>query len=102
MDISRTEELLAAAESDEAELPSDPDRDLPRRGFSVLDWTALIAVVAGGLNSGLIAAVNLDVVAKILPHAAAARVVYGLIGLAALYCVVLLFRLADDQGAAPR
>lgn len=104
MEISRTEALPAAAEPLEpleAELPSDPERDLAGRGLSVLDWTALIAVVAGGLNSGLIAAVNLDVVAKILPHAAAARVVYGLIGLAALYSVVLLFRLADDL-RAPR
>lgn len=102
MDISRTEELLAAPEPGEPDLPTDPERDLARRGLSVLDWTALIAVVAGGLNSGLIAAVNLDVVSKMLPHAAAARAVYGVIGLAALYCVVLLFRLADDLGAAPR
>jgi uncharacterized membrane protein YuzA (DUF378 family) len=102
MEISRTGELPAAAEPAEAELPPAPERDLAGCRFSVLDWTALIAVVAGGLNSGLIAAVNLDVVAKILPHAAAARVVYGLIGIAALYCVVLLFRLADDLSAASR
>lgn len=62
------------------------------RELSGLDWVALIAVVAGGLNCGLIAAVNLDVFAKILPHAAATRAVQGLIGLAALHCVVLLFR----------
>lgn len=65
------------------------------REFSRLDWLALIAVVAGGLNCGLIAAVNLDVFAKVLPYTVATRVVQGLIGLAALHCVVLLFRLAE-------
>jgi len=114
MEISRSEELFAGPDPDEPEplsdvLPqpvslavSDDGRDSPTCSLSALDWTALIAVVAGGLNSGLIAAVNLDVIAKILPHAAAARVVYGLIGIAALYCVVLLFRLADDLNEAPR
>lgn len=102
MEISRTEELLAGADPEQdADLPA-LGRDPARRGLSVLDWIALIAVVAGGLNSGLIAAVNLDVVAKMLPHAAAARVVYGLIGLAALYCVVMLFRLADELGETAR
>ncbi|MBB1593033.1 DUF378 domain-containing protein [Achromobacter sp. UMC46] len=65
------------------------------REMSWLDWVALIAVVAAGLNCGLIAAVNLDVFAKILPHAAATRAVQGLIGLAALHCVVLLFKWGD-------
>ncbi len=114
MEISRSEELFAGPGADEPAplmdvlpqplslaMPED-GRDTPRRSLSALDWTALIAVVAGGLNSGLIAAVNLDVIAKILPHAAAARVVYGLIGIAALYCVVLLFRLADELSEAPR
>lgn len=65
------------------------------RALSALDWAALIAIVAGGLNCGLIAAVDLDVFATILPSAIAIRAVYGLIGLAALRCVVLLFRLGD-------
>jgi len=33
---------------------------------------------------------------------AAARTVYGVIGLAALYCVVMLFRLADELGESAR
>lgn len=102
MEISRTEELLPGSEPDDGLPAPEAARGEARRCLSVLDWMALIAVVAGGLNSGLIAAVNLDVIAKILPHAAAARVVYGLIGIAALYCVVLLFRLADDLNEAPR
>lgn len=73
-----------------------PSSTLPdARALSVLDWSALIAVVAGGLNSGLIAAVDLDVFARLVPWAAATRCIYGLIGLAALYSVVLLFRLGE-------
>lgn len=113
MQITRTEELPGSRDPDDPApladvlpqpllLPSPEDAtDGARRNLSTLDWIALIAVVAGGLNSGLIAAVNLDVIAKILPHATAARVVYALIGIAALYCVVLLFRLADDLTEAP-
>ncbi|OAE54595.1 DUF378 domain-containing protein [Achromobacter mucicolens] len=102
MEISRTEELLAPPDPDEDPPAPESGRAEARRGLSVLDWMALMTVVAGGLNSGLIAAVNLDVVAKILPHAAAARTVYGVIGVAALYCVVMLFRLADELGEPSR
>ncbi len=77
------------------EEPAPPLVPPETRSLSILDWSALIAVVAGGLNSGLIAAVGLDVFEKILPSAAAIRSVYGLIGLAALYSVVLLFRLGE-------
>jgi len=77
------------------EEPAPPLVPPETRRLSILDWSALIAVVAGGLNSGLIAAVELDVFEKILPSAAAIRSVYGLIGLAALYSVVLLFRLGE-------
>lgn len=68
-----------------------------RHGLRLLDWTALVTLVAGGLNCGLIAAVNLDVFARMLPWSLGGRVAYGLVGLAALHCVVLLFRLAADE-----
>lgn len=96
------DELLDGSESDEDPPSPEPARGQARRCLSVLDWVALIAVVAGGLNSGLIAAVNLDVIAKIFPHLAAARTIYGVIGIAALYCVVMLFRLADELGEPAR
>lgn len=73
-------------------------RSAPRaRELSWLDWTALILVVAGGLNCGLMAAVNLDVFAKVFP-ATAVRGIQGLIGLAALHCVVMLFRWGEEPG----
>jgi len=99
MEISRNEDPSAQDDVPDAEPQSGAEGS--RRGLSVLDWSALMAVVAGGLNCGLIAAVNLDVAAKLLPNPTAARVVYGVVGLAALHCVVLLFRLADEARDAP-
>ncbi|WP_419343398.1 DUF378 domain-containing protein [Achromobacter sp. PD1] len=93
MDMPGNQEDFSELEEDPAPPPVPPEA----RGLSLLDWSALIAVVAGGLNCGLIAAVNLDVFAKVLPSAAATRGVYGLIGLAALYSVVLLFRLGEQE-----
>lgn len=79
--------------------PGDPALREPtgRRTLGPPDWIALIALVAGGVNCGLIAAVNLDVFARVLPSAIAARVAYGLVGLAALHCIVLLFRLGAEN-----
>ena len=92
MDMPGNNEDFSDREDEAAPPPMPPET----RGLSILDWSALIAVVAGGLNTGLIAAVDLDVFAKILPSAAATRSVYGLIGLASLYSVVLLFRLGEQ------
>ena len=88
------------SDNDEAHPAGRPEDAQPgtdvRRGLGSLDWVALVALVAGGLNTGLIAAVNLDLFARLRPWAVAARVAYGLVGLAALHCVVLLFRLGAE------
>lgn len=53
-----------------------------------LDWLALLLVLIGGINWGLIGAFQFDVVAWLLgPMSTASRVVYALVGIAALYCV---------------
>ncbi len=84
-------------DNDEAPLGADARLDAERpRGLQPLDWIALIALVAGGVNTGLIAAVNLDLFARVLPWAMATRAAYGLVGLAALHGVVLLFRLGAE------
>lgn len=90
IDVPGDSEVFSTPEAETTAAGESRGRELSR-----LDWLALIAVVAGGLNCGLIAAVNLDVFAKVLPYTVATRAVQGLIGLAALHCVVLLFRLAE-------
>ena len=58
-----------------------------------LDILAAVLVVVGGLNWGLIAVAKFDLVAKLVgldfgQTNAASRIVYGLVGLAAVYQAV--------------
>ena len=63
-----------------------------RLGF--IDWLALALMIVGGINWGLVGLMNLDLVAMIFGQmTTASRVVYALVGLAALYGIVLAFRI---------
>lgn len=63
-------------------------------GISALDWIALLLAIIGGLNWGLIGLMNVDFVATVLgAGSAAARVVYVLVGLAAIYLVYFMVKL---------
>lgn len=60
--------------------------------MSILDWVVLILVVVGGLNWALYGLMGTDLVATVLgPMSMLAKVVYGLIGLSALYMLVMAF-----------
>lgn len=51
-----------------------------------LDITAAVLLVIGGLNWGLVGAANFDLVATLLGEmSAASRLVYAVVGLAAIY-----------------
>ncbi len=55
---------------------------------SVLDWIALVLVIIGGLNWGLVGLFSFDLVDTIFGAASMiARVVYILIGLSAIYLI---------------
>ncbi|HEY8362475.1 MAG TPA: DUF378 domain-containing protein [Tissierellaceae bacterium] len=58
-----------------------------------MDTAALILVIIGALNWGLISLFRFDLVAAIFggQDAILSRIVYGLVGLAGLYCIKLLF-----------
>lgn len=56
--------------------------------MKIINWIAFILVVVGGLNWGLVGLFDYDVVAKILGEGAAAKVVYDLVGLSALWMIV--------------
>ncbi len=60
----------------------------------VLDRIALILVVIGALNWGVIGLFGLDLVAFIFggQMAVISRVIYALVGLGGLWCISLLFR----------
>ncbi|HYD29469.1 MAG TPA: DUF378 domain-containing protein [Azospirillaceae bacterium] len=56
-----------------------------------LNVIALILVIVGGINWGLVGLFQFDLVAAIFggPDAVLSRIVYILVGLAALYCLSL-------------
>ncbi len=59
-----------------------------------MDTIALILSIIGSLNWGLVGLFKFDLVAWIFggQDATLSRIVYGLIGLAGLWCITLLFR----------
>ena len=58
-----------------------------------MDKVSLVLVIIGAINWGLIALFQFDLVAAIFggQSAVLSRIVYGLVGLAGLYCITLLF-----------
>lgn len=59
-----------------------------------MDRLSLVLVIIGAINWGLIALFQFDLVASLFggQDAVLSRIVYGLVGLAGLYCITLLFR----------
>jgi len=65
--------------------------------INILDWVAIVLVIVGGLNWGLVGAFNFDLVATIFGvMSALSRIVYVLIGLAALYLIYTSMKLAKE------
>lgn len=66
----------------------------------IMDKIALILVIIGGINWGSIGIFKFDLVAFIFggQTASVSRVIYTLVGLAALWCISLLFREHDTAG----
>ena len=60
----------------------------------IVDRLALALAIIGGLNWGLIGLFRLDLVAFLFGGQTAllSRIVYTLVGLAAIWCISLLFR----------
>lgn len=60
----------------------------------MLDKAALLLAIVGGLNWGLVGIFKFDLVAWICggQSSVIARIVYTLVGLAAIWCISFLFR----------
>jgi len=63
----------------------------------IMDKIALILAIIGGLNWGSIGLFRFDLVAFLFggQTSAMSRVIYTLVGLAAIWCISLLFRERD-------
>ena len=59
--------------------------------MNILDWLAMILVIIGGLNWGLVGFFEYDLVAQILGDMSTiSKIIYDLVGLAALYMIISL------------
>ena len=57
-----------------------------------LDWIALILVIIGGLNWGLVGIINFNLVAAIFGEMSLiARIIYALVGISAIYLAIGAF-----------
>lgn len=63
------------------------------RTFTTLDYIALVLLIVGGINWGLVGLSGLDLVAAIFGvMTPLSRIVYALVGLSGIYAISLLFR----------
>lgn len=65
----------------------------------MLDRIALILAIIGGLNWGSIGLFRFDIVAWICggQGTLVARIIYTIVGLAAIWCISLLFRESNES-----
>ncbi len=62
---------------------------------NALDWIALVLVIVGGLNWGLVGLLNFDLVATLFGSILGgiiARIIYILVGLAAAYTIYYIVK----------
>jgi len=61
--------------------------------LNLIGWIALILVIVGGLNWGLVGILNFNLVAAIFgAMTLITRIVYTLVGLAAIYLLILALK----------
>lgn len=62
--------------------------------LNVIDWIALVLLIVGGLNWGLVGLLNFDLVAYIFGSMSMlSAIVYDLVGLSAVYIAVIAMKL---------
>lgn len=73
------------------------------RTLSTVDWIALVLLVVGGINWGLIGLFGFDLVASLFGEMSAfTRIVYTLVGIAAVYCIVAIPAARRVRAPAPQ
>jgi uncharacterized membrane protein YuzA (DUF378 family) len=102
---SRNEEVVMAT----LHVPTTDRRHIPERRtavsaqrralkLSILDYIAMALLVIGGLNWAMVALFGIDVVATLFGVLTpATRLVYLLVGIAALYAIYLTGRMASAR-----
>lgn len=68
------------------------------KNLSALDLVALVLVIIGGLNWGLVGLFNFDLVASIFGNMSiTSRIIYSLVGISAVYVAVIATSLTKKQ-----
>ncbi|MDH4223491.1 MAG: DUF378 domain-containing protein [candidate division Zixibacteria bacterium] len=65
------------------------------KNLNALDWITIVLVIIGGLNWGLVGIFGFDLVAAIFGEMSAlSRIIYTVVGICAVYVLVMLGKLA--------
>lgn len=71
---------------------------LHKAKMNALDWVAMVLLIVGGLNWGLVGLFNYDLVATLFgTQTPVSRVVYVLVGLSALYSIYTSSKMAHKH-----
>ena len=71
-------------------------RGLYKAKMNALDWVAMVLLIVGGLNWGLVGLLNFDLVAALFgTQTPLSRIVYVLVGLSALYSIYTSSKMAS-------
>ena len=69
---------------------------LHKAKMNTLDWIAMVLLIVGGLNWGLVGLLNYDLVAALFgTQTAFSRAIYVLVGLSALYSIYTSSKMAS-------
>lgn len=61
------------------------------KNLNIVDWAALVVLVIGGINWGTISVFSTDLVSSVFGDMTAlTRIVYGLVGVSAVYSIYIL------------
>ena len=70
---------------------------LHKSKMNALDWVAMLLLMIGGLNWGLVGLFNVDIVAALFgTQSALSRIVYVVVGLSALYSIYTSSKMASS------
>jgi len=66
--------------------------------LNAIDWTAMVLMIVGGLNWGMVGMFDFNLVAALFgSQTPLSRLVYVVVGLASLYAIYLTSKLAADR-----
>lgn len=71
---------------------------LHKSRMNAVDWVAMVLLIVGGLNWGLVGLFDIDLVAALLgTQTPLSRIVYVLVGLSALYSIYTSSKMASSK-----